>query len=116
MLSIFSAERAFILPYALTLFIAAIFSVIYGKAGLHLSINQFVGSADNFFSVVTFLGDGITALCFIIVLVFHNINMAIRLILAILFSAMIVWMFKYLVFTNAFRPLVFFEQLHIPLK
>lgn len=110
------AERFFYVPYTVLIISVGFFSIITEKTELHLFVNQFVGKADGFFSMITILGDGLTACIFVFLLLLLDINIAIRSLYAFLLSTIIVWICKFIIFTDVHRPKVVFEQLHIAIN
>jgi membrane-associated phospholipid phosphatase len=87
------------------------------KLQLHLLFNRLVGSPfDNFFRYVTNIGDGIFVVLFVVLLSFSNVQKAIAVLVCYLASAGVTQGIKYGFFGDVDRPVLVFEQHHIPLQ
>ena len=99
-------------------FCAAIVAIFCtDKLPLHLFFNGLVGSPlDVFFKYATFIGDGVFVISFSLLLLLFNMQKAITVLLAYLASAGVTQGIKYGFFGDIDRPVLIFEQQHIPLK
>lgn len=87
--------------------------VVFSKASIHLSINQFHSSfSDSFFRTITILGDGITATIIVIVLLFIRFRFALMMAASNIACSLIVQSLKRFFFINAVRPHEFFKGMH----
>lgn len=88
-----------------------------GNLFIHHHINTLVGGfGDWFFLNITEFGNGIVVFILLPFLLFKNPDVAVRLILAFLLSTLIVWLFKFVLFDDASRPMKVFADANIALK
>lgn len=87
------------------------------KLNLHLYFNSLVTPAFNsFFKYVTFIGDGVFIIPFIILVLFFNVQKSITLLVAYLVSTGVTQGIKYTFFENMDRPTLVFDMAHIKLN
>src|SRR4051812_24054039 len=94
-------NSAFLVPYLLFLFTAMAFLLMHTKGEAHLIINQHRSEfCDYFFSLVTYLGDGVTAIIVIILACFIKYRYAVFLAVSSIFSALITQTLKHTLFSD----------------
>ncbi len=117
MQNVFRQNKIFILLHAL--FFCTAVSIIFctDKLHLHLFFNDFVNSPfDSFFKYITYIGDGAFILILVLIILFFNIQKALTILLCYGISTGFTQGIKYFFFSDADRPSLTFEILHIPLK
>ncbi|MFO0322702.1 MAG: phosphatase PAP2 family protein [Bacteroidota bacterium] len=90
-----------------------------GKVQIHQSINDYVGNPylDYFFKYITHLGDGISAILIIIIMLFIHIKKSIYILLSYVSSALITSIIKNFIYLNTCRPAFCFQYYAgLPLK
>ena len=103
--------------YALLFCAALIIIFSTDKLPLHIFFNRLVGSPfDSFFKYVTFIGDGVFIISLVLLLLLYNMQKAITILLCYLASAGVTQGIKYGFFGDADRPILIFEQQHMPLN
>jgi len=107
----------FLIPYLITLLAAGFVLVTYSKPDIHIWLNGHNSGFFNWvFSHITFLGDGIFAICIAVLLLFYSLRSSVFLLTAYLSTGLVVQILKRLVFTNCQRPVKYFHdtvQLHL---
>jgi membrane-associated phospholipid phosphatase len=107
---LFKSNLYFLIPYLLFLFTGAILLLVYSKSELHLHFNSFHKVLFNhFFYLLTFLGDGWTAIIISIILLFFSYRFALITVLSFALGSGITQSLKHFVFNNHVRPVKFFE-------
>jgi membrane-associated phospholipid phosphatase len=110
---IFKANLSFLVPYFIFLCCGAVLIAINSKAATHLEFNAFHSFFfDIFFTYVTYLGDGVTALLVVIILLTVKFRYALFVGLANLVSTLITQLLKHTFFSDVVRPKKFFEGVH----
>jgi membrane-associated phospholipid phosphatase len=90
----------------------------HGKVQIHQYINGYVGNAyvDTFFKYVNELGDGLFAICLIIILVFNNVRKAMFVLISYSSASLLTTILKNFVFIEHWRPAFVYKWfLHIDL-
>jgi membrane-associated phospholipid phosphatase len=106
-------HRYFFFPVLLTLITGFLLVFIYDKASLHIAFNTFHAPAlDLFFKFLTYLGDGWMVLVLSIVFLFIRYRYVMIFLISNLFITLVVQISKKLIFTDALRPVAFFEDLY----
>ncbi|HKC69668.1 MAG TPA: phosphatase PAP2 family protein [Bacteroidia bacterium] len=117
MKGIFTKNKIFIVLYSIVFCIAVPIIFCTNKIQLHQFFNQLVGSPFNsFFKYVTFIGDGVFVLSFVLVMLLYSMQKSITILLCYLASAGVTQGIKYAFFGDVNRPTLVFEQNHIALK
>lgn len=77
-----------------------------GNSQIHLYINQNTASlqADMFFAGITELGNGAVIFILLPFVLVMDINLAIRLLSAFLLCTLVIWLCKFVLFSDALRP------------
>ncbi|MGZ3900281.1 MAG: phosphatase PAP2 family protein [Bacteroidia bacterium] len=113
MKAILRSNLSFLFPYFIFLLLGAALIIANSKANTHLEFNSFhTHFFDVFFSYVTYLGDGVTAVLVVIILLVVKFRYALIVGLANIISAAITQTLKHTVFSNVVRPKKFFEGIH----
>ncbi|MGZ4056392.1 MAG: phosphatase PAP2 family protein [Bacteroidia bacterium] len=113
MKAILRSNLSFLFPYFIFLLLGAALIIANSKANTHLEFNSFhTHFFDVFFSYVTYLGDGVTAVLVVIILLVVKFRYALIAGLANIISAAITQTLKHTVFSNVVRPKKFFEGIH----
>ena len=113
MKAILKSNLSFLFPYLIFLLIGAILIVINSKADTHLEFNSYHSSFfDIFFRYVTNLGDGVTAVLIVIILLVVKFRYAVIVGLANIISTGITQTLKHTLFSDVVRPKKFFEGIH----
>ena len=90
-----------------------------GKVQIHQSINDYVGNPylDYFFKYITYLGDGISTILIIIIMLFIHLKKSIYILLSYVSSALITSTIKNFIYLNTCRPAFCFQYYAgLPLK
>lgn len=104
---------SFLFPYQLFLLFGIILIAVNSKAEKHIEFNAFHNSFfDTFFYYFTYLGDGVTALLVVILLLTVKYKYALFVGLSNIISALITQFLKHEVFDNVVRPKKYFEGIH----
>ncbi len=113
-----SQQRAFFLAFLLLWLVALIPQLYHSQDALFLVVNHHNSPLlDRLFFYLTWLGDGLTALLLVIVLLFISYRQAILGALMFIFTAILAQLLKNLAFADHFRPmktLAGSAGLHIP--
>lgn len=113
MKTIVKANLSFLFPYLIFIVLGAALIIINTKAETHLGFNNFHNSFfDVFFYYATFLGDGVTAVLVVIILLTVQFRAAIIVGLSNIISALITQVLKRTLFAEMVRPKKFFEGIH----
>jgi membrane-associated phospholipid phosphatase len=108
--SILKNNASFFIPYALFLLTGAVILIANSKSQTHLEFNKFHNSFfDSFFYFTTFLGDGITALLVVIMLLAVKYRYFLITGIANFVSALITQLLKHTLFSHVIRPKLYFE-------
>lgn len=108
--------RIYFLICMLFIVTGTVFSVLFDKASLHLKINQFHNSFwDAAFPYITHAGDGLTAICCVLLIVFlakKQFRYQYLLLggLTLLLSGLAAQLLKHLVYPEVQRPIKFIGQ------
>lgn len=101
---------SFFLPYSAFVLISGIFLIGYSREQTHLWINQYYHPiADSFFMFYTHLGDGMTVVALVIVLLFVSFRSAIFLAISGMVSGGTTQLLKNYVFGDVLRPSFHFQ-------
>jgi membrane-associated phospholipid phosphatase len=113
MKTIVKANLPFFFPYLIFIVFGAVLIIINTKAEIHLGFNNYHNSFfDVFFYYATFLGDGVTAVLIVIILLTVQFRAAIIVGLSNIISALITQVLKRTLFAEMVRPKKFFEGIH----
>jgi membrane-associated phospholipid phosphatase len=100
----------FVVPFIILWVMLAFVLLVNSKSDIHLFTNQFHSSFfDVFFSLITFLGDGLTAAIVAIFFLFISFRKGLILGLSALLAGVFSQFLKRVVFSGTVRPKVFFE-------
>ncbi|MDQ3049054.1 MAG: phosphatase PAP2 family protein, partial [Bacteroidota bacterium] len=111
MRAIIRSNLSFFLPYLVFLFIGALLLVISTKGDIHLGFNSFhYPILDKVLWAFTYLGDGVTALLVVIMLLAVNFRAAFLVAISNVVSATITQILKHTLFSEYVRPKKFFED------
>jgi membrane-associated phospholipid phosphatase len=111
--AILRSNLSFLFPYFIFLLLGAALIIANSKADTHLEFNSFHAHFfDVFFSYVTYLGDGVTAVLVVIILLSVKFRFALIAGIANIISAIITQTLKHTIFSNVVRPKKFFEGIH----
>ncbi|RMG76845.1 MAG: phosphatase PAP2 family protein [Bacteroidetes bacterium] len=106
-----------IIPFALYLLFWLTISIallLYSKEYIHLKINNINSEiTDMFFKYFTHTGDGIFAALVIIAVLLKNKYQGLFLAISAILTGITVQLLKKIVFTDALRPIMHFEKLHL---
>jgi len=112
-----SDSKVFIIVYFIFIILVSFLIAYWGKINVHLYINQHFTSlfADLFFKYATFLGDGIFAALFLIVLLLKDKKWVLEFGIAWLLLTIIVQLMKRVIFKDIDRPgaIIGYENLHL---
>jgi len=107
----------FLIPYVILLLAAGLVLVTYSKPDVHIWLNGHnTIFFDWLFRNVTMVGDGLFAICFAVVLLFHSLRSSVFLLSTFLTTGLVVQILKRLVFADHMRPAKFFQdtvELHV---
>ncbi len=107
-------QRYFLIAFLILILIGFILTLLNSKAALFLWINRYHnGFLDEFFKLNTLLGDGMTCVIVVLVLLFFKYRYALLTAIAFAYSSMVVQLLKY--FFNSPRPIKYFEDI-IPIR
>lgn len=110
---IFRNNFLLLFPYLLFLLAGAFLILANTKSETHLEFNRFHNSFfDIFFSYITYLGDGFSALIAFIILLVVRLRFALLVAFANILSATITQTLKHTLFSDVVRPKKFFEGIH----
>lgn len=113
MRTVFKANSFFLIPYILFLIAGAILIIANSKSATHLEFNRFHDSFfDVFFSYITYLGDGSSALLVTIMLLAVRYRYMLLVAVSNIISALITQVLKHTLFADVVRPKKFFEGIH----
>jgi membrane-associated phospholipid phosphatase len=103
----------FLLPYLAFLVLGAFLLLLDSKVDIHLIFNSFHSSFfDSFFSYITYLGDGVTALLVTIMLLAVKYRYVLIVGLSNIIASIVTQTLKQTIFSEALRPKKYFEGLH----
>ncbi len=103
-------NKQFIITYLLLLALGLVLKLIYTKEELFLAVNLNHSSfADVFFTLMTYVGDGIMFIAFSLILLFVEYRKAVLSAIVYLVSSQIAQILKRLVFADYPRPKKYFE-------
>lgn len=103
-------NRYFLIPYLFFLLICIILLVSYSKPDLHILSNKINSPFfDTFFKYATSLGNGAVIAVLFVILLFKKYRYAFIFLTASLLTALIVNLFKKVIFHGMYRPSKFFE-------
>jgi membrane-associated phospholipid phosphatase len=106
---IINESRYFLYPYIFVLTASLTLLLYYSKSEIHIWINSHNNIFfDFFFSKITYLGDGITAVIICLLLLFYRIRYSIFTFFAYAFSGIIVQILKHTIFSGSIRPVKYF--------
>lgn len=103
----------FINPYIILLAICVFVLFNFSKSEIHLWSNSHNSVLmDYFFSIITYLGNGLFIITFIIIVSFYRIGYSFLIFSTYAISGIMVQVLKRLFFTNIPRPTLFFQHIH----
>jgi len=110
---IIKQNRSFIIPYLFFLLISLFFLFSYSRSEIHIFINNYHNkTADIAFQVFSFLGTGYITALFVIIYLFIRYRYAIVLAASGIAVAIIVRIFKLLIFPDLQRPVSYFKGVY----
>lgn len=110
MKDLFLKNRWFFLPYALFLVICSALLLSASKPELHIMLNKFHSPFfDVFFKYITHLGDGTVIAILAVIFLFVKYRYFFTFLMGSLSAALVVNLFKKVVFTEMYRPAKYFE-------
>ena len=103
-------NRYFFIPYLAFLLLCGTLLILFSKTDLHIFSNK-ANSAffDTFFRYATYLGDGVMIAVLFVILLFNKYRYAFIFLTASLLTALIVNLFKKVIFHDMYRPSKYFE-------
>jgi membrane-associated phospholipid phosphatase len=111
--TIFKSNYYFIFPYFIFVLLGGILIAFDSKVNIHLTFNSFHTSfCDTFFTYITYLGDGVTALLVAIMLLVVKYRYVLIVGLSNIIASLVTQVLKQTVFADALRPKKYFEGLH----
>lgn len=114
MKQIFIANKLFFIAYSIWLLLGILLSMVYSQATLSMYINGYrLLGLDTFAKYFTFVGDGLFAVAVSVLLLFYNRKVGVLVILSYLVSAGITQGLKHSIFSDAGRPILFFQQTNL---
>lgn len=103
-------NRYFFMPYTVFLLACIILLASYPKAELHILLNKANSPFfDIFFKYATWLGNGVVVAVLFIILIFVSYRYAFAFLTGSLATALVVNLFKKVIFHNMYRPSKYFE-------
>ena len=113
MIHLLKENRTFFYSFLVFILLGGLLILIFPKADIHLTINQFHNRFfDIFFSWITHLGSGWMILILFVFLLFVKFKYAWVLGIANFFITIVVQVLKKQVFTESLRPNAYFEGVH----
>lgn len=113
MLEIFRKNRFFVIPYLILLFFASVILITFSKGEIHIFLNQFHHPvADKFFMYVTYLGDGLAMVVFIVILLFVKYRYSLIILSSVFFATIIVQFLKRVIYAGEPRPMLYFKGIY----
>ncbi len=110
MKKLIKANLYFFIPYTVFLLICIILLASYSKPGLHILFNKAHSSFfDIFFKYATWLGNGAVVAVLFIILIFVSYRYAFAFLTGSLATALVVNLFKKVIFHHMYRPSKYFE-------
>lgn len=110
MKDLFFKNRWFFLPYALFLVVCSVLLISFSKPELHIMLNKFHSPFfDVFFKYVTHLGDGTVIAIVAVIFLLVKFRYLFTFLIGSLSAALVVNLFKKVVFTEMYRPAKYFE-------
>ncbi len=119
MKQLFYRNRYFFIPQLIFLVVGFVMLLVFGKANLHILTNQLNSPFfDNIFKKLTFLGDGLIYIPFVLFLLFYKYRSAVIFFVGVVVSNIFLQLSKHVFFPDIYRPSKYFElydkyQLHI---
>lgn len=111
MKKLINANRYFFMPYLVFLLICGFLLAIFSKPQLHILSNEANSPFfDIFFKYATNLGDGAVIAVLFVILLFVRYRYAFAFLTGSIATALIVNLFKKIVFHNMYRPSKYFEM------
>ena len=103
----------FLLPYLVFLLLGGICMLTWTKTEIHLYINEHThGTADLFFRMATFFGDGILVGILVLLFLLYRIRNGLLILISGLIAGIITQTLKHTLFSHMERPKKFFEGVH----
>jgi membrane-associated phospholipid phosphatase len=110
MKKLLSTNYWFFLPYSVFLMICGVLLVSFSKPELHILLNKAHSPFfDVFFKYMTHLGDGTVIAILAAIFLFVNYRYFFAFLLGSLSTALVVNLFKKVIFTEMYRPAKYFE-------
>ena len=115
---ILSIHKWYFIGFFLVLISALVPQLLFSQSELFLTVNKSNNNfLDSFFYWITYLGDGITYVIVIIVLLFYSYSKALNGLIIFLSTSLIAQLLKNFVFADHYRPFKYLSEqndLHIP--
>ena len=113
MKAFFKTNSLFFFPYLLFIIAGLALIIFDSKAEKHLEFNSYHSSVfDFFFYYITFLGDGITAVLVVVLLLAVNYRAAVFVGVSNIIASLVTQILKHTVFADVVRPKKYFEGIH----
>ena len=110
MRSILKNNRSFFIPYVLFLIIGAIVLIANSKSETHLEFNKFHTSFfDLFFYYITFLGDVVTTVLIVIIMLCVKYRYAVIIAVSNIVATCFTQILKHTIFSDVVRPKLYFQ-------
>lgn len=112
MRKLFAENRNFVLAYLLLLIVALTMKFFYTKETLFLTVNlNYNTYADQFFKILTHVGDGLMFIAIVLILLFVEYRKSILAFAVYIISSQITQFLKRVIFEDVPRPKKYFEGL-----
>lgn len=110
MKKILTENKAFLIPYILIILISILILLKFDKIHIHIFINQRHSVFfDSFFKYLTWLGDGVFAIIFVLALIFIKYRYALISGISLLLTSFIIQFLKHTIYSDNLRPELFFK-------
>ncbi|NOZ33696.1 MAG: phosphatase PAP2 family protein [Chlorobi bacterium] len=111
MKNLFKDNIIFIIPYLSILLISSACLLFFSKTDIHIFINsRHILFFDFLFKYWTWLGDGIFAAVFTVVLLFIKYRWALISAVSLIITSLVVQILKHTVYSGSLRPVMFFQE------
>lgn len=111
--AIFRNNLIFLIPYLIFIILGGVLLFANSKTDTHLEFNTFHSTFfDIFFYYITFLGDGVTALLVVVMLMAVKFRYAFIVGFSNIIASLITQILKHTLFEDMVRPRKFFEGIH----
>ena len=112
MIKLFKQKAWFLIPTLFVLSVSFFFILISNKSDIHLFLNKFHAPFfDRFFSIITYLGDGVVILIISFLILFVSFRLSAYLISTYAATGIFVQVLKHLFFNDVLRPAAHFKEM-----